>query len=242
MKIIKTKKAGVGMLAGIIFILACAALMTAFLIRTQMQARGKLDIEACAISVAWIDKTKQMMNLNNCYTYDLGEIKTETKKATINNILDRVKDCWHEFGAGQKDPWANWVYQDSRCFVAFQFTIPYEITRDEFIAEVNKREDKDFLLSASIATVDDKNYFLIDSIDFDKGSFFSLGIAKFNSFRNLNELEPKKDYGIIFWFVPATRDVQLISGIKGKGYAIISPMKNARKNLDCSQLYYIPAK
>jgi hypothetical protein len=249
MNIFNTKKAGVGMLAGIIFILACAALMTAFLIRTQIQAKEKLDIEACAINVAWNDKTKQMINLNNCYTYDLEEIKEETKKAAINNIIDRVRDCWHEFGAGQKDPWGgNWLEgQDARCFVCFKFHLAdpvFSITHDEFLAELNKRpkEQRDFLLSASITASDDNPYFFIHEMDFKEGSIFSLGIADLTAFTYFDQLSAYKNYGVIFWYVASKRGRQIFMSDKGGGYAIITPLDGARQRLDCSQYYYIPAK
>ena len=249
MKIIKTRKAGVGMLAGIIFILACAALITASVIRTQLQAKGKLDIEACAINVNWNDKTKQMINLNNCYTYDLEEIKTNTKKAAINQIIDRVRDCWYEFGAGQKDPWGGIVvFQEPRCFSCFIFSIPKsigEITHDEFLAEVNKRpeEEKKFLITASIVgSKTDKPYFFIEEMQAREGGILSLGVAELDMFTYFNVLVPEKDYGIVFWYVADKRARQILLGKRGWGFSFIHPTENARQRLSCSQYYYIPAK
>jgi hypothetical protein len=116
----QSKKAGVGLLVGITFVLACIAVMGSGLYIWTTGARGKVDIESCRLSIISASKSSVLragapVTSMHCPQTELVIKKGDiVENGLINQnkahkiIADSMAQCWYMVGEGTLDPFSQW--------------------------------------------------------------------------------------------------------------------------------------
>jgi hypothetical protein len=171
-----------------------------------LKARAKIDITACKADVNLAANSKQLVGVSNCYTKDLGTLKSTVTPPKIDEMNQQIAqalyECRYQFGEAAHSPWqGNFFIKDSVCFVCSTFKTPTTVTTSSLTDWMTKHslvQGGTYLDYVKLSAAgNDADYLLMDVYD-----------QSTNTAEIGNEFDAGTDYAIIDYSLPGRRLTQ----------------------------------
>lgn len=179
------------------------------------KGRGQVDLNACRSNVALAVKSKQTIDVRQCYTREVGSLDYSGNRDTYteemaSQVARYLYECRYQFGESAGVPWKGNVWSNIHvCSVCSTFSLPAEgkgeIRTDDIIKWMREHKlstgptYEEYLKPS--APANKVEYMITDSFDVKK-----------NVVNIPDSLKKDVSYAVVYWTAPQRRLVQ-ITGI-----------------------------
>jgi len=201
-----SKKGMAENIKNILLFLAGFIMIILILVPTFSTAEGILKHKMCTWSL--IFKDKFLLGPNLCYTDD-DVIKSNDKKEVIEDVTDRMVECWKRMGESEIAIESNVLFGNYNCFKCYR--VKFEGLKDE----ITYKEFYDYLIKTEYEK--DNYYNFFKKYD-PKNEIILSGLEPPSEDLDEIFIDPNQYYGIAFkgysGIGGTTKIVQVISGVK----------------------------